>query len=46
MAIERLLDDPAYAAQLGAALKRDFAQNRSWEAAAGAILKVCEQLQV
>jgi glycosyltransferase involved in cell wall biosynthesis len=46
MAIERLLDDPAYAAQLGAALKRDFAQNRSWEAAAGVILKVCEQLQV
>jgi len=43
-AIERLLDDPALASRLGAALQQDFEQNRSWEQTAGLILKVCKQI--
>lgn len=44
-AIERLLDDPALASALGAALKQEFEQNRNWDETAALILRVCRQIQ-
>ncbi len=43
-AIERLLDDPPLAAQLGQALQHEFEERRSWEKAAQMLLDVISRL--
>ena len=41
-AIDSLLADPALAARLGAALRSDFEQQRSWESIADKVLHACQ----
>jgi glycosyltransferase involved in cell wall biosynthesis len=42
-AIEDLLEHPQKAAQLGQALKQDYADNRSWDTIAAQVLVACEK---